>query len=373
MKRYLKNFLFVTACALMTISCTTAESKLIVRFSDIQSDSITFFLLDNSLEEYEKTEAFAVTEGAADYCIEGDKARYVLISYGSGEGMARMLTYVVPGENGVLSGTSGEPQWEGDGFYAEMGKAHKELSPFVNELKDLVADFNQKTEIAGMNVDSLRSVAMERYEELNAKIEETRLNYIKANPKSEVALVYCLEIEDMESAYALVDNGVKKGRFSLFADAIEKQIADKKAKEEAAKNVAPGCEAPDFTLKDINGNDLALSSLRGQYVVLDFWGSWCSWCIKGIPEMKNYYTKYAGKYEILGIDCNDTEEKWQDAVKKHELPWKHVYNPRDSKVLTDYAIEGFPTKIIVDPEGKIVKTIVGEDPEFYTFLDELFK
>ena len=89
--------------------------------------------------------------------------------------------------------------------------------------------------------------------------------------------------------------------------------------------------------------------------------------------MKNYYTKYAGKFEILGIDCNDTEEKWQDAVKKYELPWKHVYNPRDSKVLTDYAIEGFPTKIIIDPQGKIVKTVVGEDPEFYTFLDELFK
>ena len=133
-------------------------------------------------------------------------------------------------------------------------------------------------------------------------------------------------------------------------------------------------EAPDFTLNDLNGKPLTLSSLRGKYVILDFWGSWCGWCIKGIPQMKEFYQKYAGKFEILGIDCNDPEEKWKAAVEKYELPWLHVYNPRgDSKVLEQYEIQGFPTKIIVGPDGKIVKTIIGEDPAFYAFLDELFK
>ena len=133
-------------------------------------------------------------------------------------------------------------------------------------------------------------------------------------------------------------------------------------------------EAPDFTLNDLNGKPLTLSSLRGKYVILDFWGSWCGWCIKGIPQMKEYYQKYAGKFEILGIDCNDPEEKWKAAVEKYELPWLHVYNPRgDSKVLEQYEIQGFPTKIIVGPDGKIVKTIIGEDPAFYAFLDELFR
>ncbi len=135
---------------------------------------------------------------------------------------------------------------------------------------------------------------------------------------------------------------------------------------------ASAVEAPDFTLNDINGKPLKLSSLRGKYVILDFWGSWCVWCIRGIPNMKEYYNKYKGKFEILGIDCNDSEQKWKDAVKEHKLPWLHVYNPRDSRLLETYNIQGFPTKIIVDPEGKIVKTIIGEDPEFYTLLDQLF-
>ena len=141
---------------------------------------------------------------------------------------------------------------------------------------------------------------------------------------------------------------------------------------ETAAVEADGVEAPDFTLNDLNGKPLTLSSLRGKYVILDFWGSWCVWCIKGIPQMKEYYQKYAGKFEILGIDCNDTEAKWKAAVEKYELPWLHVYNTRDSKVLEHYQIEGFPTKIIVGPDGKIVKTIIGEDPAFYTLLDQLF-
>lgn len=155
--------------------------------------------------------------------------------------------------------------------------------------------------------------------------------------------------------------------------------AQEKAETTAIEELTPAVEeqvtsevAPDFTLNDINGKPLTLSSLRGKYVILDFWGSWCVWCIRGIPNMKEYYNKYKGKFEILGIDCNDSEQEWKDAVKKHELPWLHVYNTPDSQLLNTYNIEGFPTKIIIDPDGKIVKTIVGEDPEFYTLLDQLF-
>ena len=166
---------------------------------------------------------------------------------------------------------------------------------------------------------------------------------------------------------------------SSCADNSKKQQAEAESENtDISLNSAPstptsGNAAPDFTLNDLSGKPLTLSSLRGKYVILDFWGSWCVWCIKGFPQMKEYYQKYAGKFEILGIDCNDTEAKWKAAVEKYELPWLHVYNPRDSKVLEQYEIQGFPTKIIIGPDGNIVKTIIGEDPAFYTFLDELFK
>jgi thiol-disulfide isomerase/thioredoxin len=180
----------------------------------------------------------------------------------------------------------------------------------------------------------------------------------------------------MKETYKLFDASVREGRMkplyeSWVKDAEERLKAEAEEKEAQQKQIA-GIEAPLFTLNDLEGSPLALTSLRGKYVILDFWGSWCVWCIKGFPKMKEYYAKYPGKFEILGIDCNDTEEKWKTAVKKHELPWLHVYCPKTSTLLSDYGITGFPTKIIIGPDGKIVKTIVGEDPSFYTLLDELF-
>ena len=75
--------------------------------------------------------------------------------------------------------------------------------------------------------------------------------------------------------------------------------AQEKAETTAIEELTPAVEeqvtsevAPDFTLNDINGKPLVLSSLRGKYVILDFWGSWCVWCIRGIPNMKEYYNKY---------------------------------------------------------------------------------
>lgn len=161
----------------------------------------------------------------------------------------------------------------------------------------------------------------------------------------------------------VANNGKTKG--TEKSAVIETFNENKKVQDSAV-------EAPGFTLNDLDGKPLVLTSLRGKYVVLDFWGSWCIWCIKGFPKMKEYYSKYSGKFEILGIDCNDSEETWKDAVTKLELPWKHVYCPKDSKVLEEYEIQGFPTKIIVGPDGKIVNTIIGEDPAFYSILDDLF-
>lgn len=137
-----------------------------------------------------------------------------------------------------------------------------------------------------------------------------------------------------------------------------------------AQALAP---APDFTLNDINGKPLSLSDLRGKWVILDFWGSWCPWCIKGFPALKEAYKEYEGKVEILGIDNRDTEEVWKEAVKKYELPWLQVYNPGDNNILEQYQIQGFPTKFIIDPKGNIANVTIGEDPEFFTVLKELVK
>ncbi|MBQ6062717.1 MAG: redoxin domain-containing protein [Prevotella sp.] len=163
-----------------------------------------------------------------------------------------------------------------------------------------------------------------------------------------------------------------KGNADQAANEGQGNGTEELAQQEQANDMGKNL-APDFTLKDMDGNPLRLSSLRGKYVVLDFWGSWCVWCIRGIPKMKEYYTKYDGKFEIVGVDCHDSQEDWQETVKAQQMPWLHVYMPDDSPLLQAYQIQGFPTKVIIAPDGTLVQTFIGESDDFYTTLDSLFQ
>ena len=137
----------------------------------------------------------------------------------------------------------------------------------------------------------------------------------------------------------------------------------------SAQGIVEGAKAPDFSAKKVDGTTFTLSSLQGKYVVLDFWGSWCKWCIKGFPDMKTAYARHKGKVEFVGIACRETEEKWKTATAKYELPWISVLIPAENDLVKVYQVQGFPTKIVVDPQGRIAKVILGEDPAFYTYLD----
>ena len=268
---------------------------------------------------------------------------------------------------------------DGTGFYADYHQADlfdenagKEQRENAAKYREMKADSNISEEECDKFYNEVYKPSFDRY-------QQALIDYMKAHPTQEAALYLIKEInglDKMKEAYSLFDVSVREGRMKPLYDgwvANEEEQLQSEAKEmESQKKQAAGIEAPAFTLNDLQGKPLALSSLRGKYVILDFWGSWCIWCIKGFPRMKEYYAKYPGKFEILGIDCNDTEELWKEAVKKHDLPWLHVYCPKESSLLDDYGVNAFPTKIIIGPDGKIVKTIVGEDPSFYTFLDELF-
>lgn len=219
---------------------------------------------------------------------------------------------------------------------------------------------------------------------LQDKIKESAsaqpaIDFIKSHPGSETSTVLIGSVgyyapNHLDEVVALLPSEIRNGRLKSYIDQTIDDAKEYVRQQELNGKMLPmGSMAPDFTLNDLNGKPLTLSSLQGKFVVLDFWGSWCGWCIKGFPEMKAYYEKYKDKMEILGMDCNDTEARWKKAVADNELPWKHVYVPRNSKVPNDYLISAFPTKVIISPEGKVLLTIIGEDSRFYGILDEMFK
>ena len=356
-----------------------ADGKVHVK-GDMKNVGDTLFVLTREMMTQPQT--VLVKDGKFEFDFPVEKVQNIfivspgLLRQQHEANRVQMQLIAVPGETMELTGdTKSRYDINGSNFYKEYHSADLAMEAVNNEVSAMVENANKIMTEQSQEADA--KYYNEQMPALTAKMQNAIMDFIKKNPNSEASAAIIPQLEDlakMKEAANLLSETVKNGRMKGFYQNVIDQVeAKKKAEEESAKKQAAGVVAPDFTLNDINGKPLALSSLKGKYVILDFWGSWCGWCIKGFPEMKNYYNKYKGKFEILGIDCNDTEQKWKDAVKKNELPWLHVYNPRTSKVLADYGIQGFPTKIIVGPDGKIVKTIVGEDPAFYTLLDELFK
>ena len=136
-----------------------------------------------------------------------------------------------------------------------------------------------------------------------------------------------------------------------------------------------GTTAPDFTLTNLAGVPVSLSNMRGKYIVLDFWGSWCSPCMGGMPVMKRYYEQHKDKLEFVGIACNDKDAEWRNAVDKNELNWVQLKN-NDNKDATKnvsllYSVGAYPTKFILDKDLKILAIFQGESVDFYTKLDTL--
>ena len=215
--------------------------------------------------------------------------------------------------------------------------------------------------------------ALDRYDEAVKK-------FVAEHPESPALPLAITELsgDDFKAIYDNLSPKVRKSIVMPYADNFNKEVEEMQ-KEQAAEDarkaeVASGnITAPDFTLPDLDGKKVSLSDFRGKWVVLDFWGSWCGWCVKGFPALKEAYKKYGDKIVVIGIDCNESEADWRAGVKEHQIPWINVYNGTDRTLYNEYNIQGFPTKAIINPEGKLVDLTTGEDPTFYDRLASLVK
>lgn len=190
--------------------------------------------------------------------------------------------------------------------------------------------------------------------------------------------IYCMDKATIYAMDKQFDNLKIPAEGSFMAPLYEKSkvtVENYREKKAAKERIKVGAVTPDFTLPDMEGTLVSLSSFKGKWVLLDFWGSWCKWCMVGVPQMKENYAKFSDKCEFVGIDCNEGKDAWIKSVKENGMDWVQLYNtPESGKPASIiYGISGYPTKILIDPEGKIAKICIGEDKTFYDDFPELMK
>lgn len=246
-----------------------------------------------------------------------------------------------------------------------------------------IADFDRYLLPIALEIDRMDRSVAENWAIIRPLYDKRRAmaaEWLQSNWESPAALYVLISEVDSDTFLAYYDKMLPMIERSELAPilkerkyAAEMQVATTQAKA----RVKEGAEAPLFSLQDKDGRVVELSSFRGRWVVLDFWGSWCGYCINGISTMLQAYEEVKDKCEFIGIACNDTMDAWLAALDRYPMPWVQVFNSNDvapaENVIVKYAIEGYPTKMIITPEGVIHKIFVGEESGFYATLDRVVK
>lgn len=127
----------------------------------------------------------------------------------------------------------------------------------------------------------------------------------------------------------------------------------------AKKSTEIGATAPEFALEDIDGNMLRLSDLRGKYVLVDFWGTWCGPCRASTPSLVELYGKLKDKnFEMVSIATNErSDDYWKKVIEDEHMTWRHLNDSHSAvgkEIQPAYAVMGVPSCFLIGPDGKIV-------------------
>jgi peroxiredoxin len=256
---------------------------------------------------------------------------------------------------------------DGSNIYAFCNIVGSDESNKMNEFIKVLTIWNAKKDSA---VAMIQKNPARQEEISNSMTSEfytfqgTMQNFVAQNPNS-AALLPVVSTLDPENDFVTYESIVNQLNTS-FNDSpsikeLYKNYLQLKARKESANLMSPGKEAPDFEELMLDGKTkMKLSDLRGKVVLIDFWASWCGPCRKENPNVVKTYDKYKNEgFTIMSVSLDRDKAAWQAAIEKDNLKWpNHVSDLQQwsSKVAQLYQVKGIPFTVLVDKEGKIIKT-----------------
>ncbi len=174
------------------------------------------------------------------------------------------------------------------------------------------------------------------------------------NASPSLAAFYGIQMIDAEQNVGFIDSIAAeletKMPTNFHVAGLLEQVSSK-------KRLAIGKEAPEIELESPDGELIKLSSLRGNYVLIDFWAAWCRPCRAENPNVVRLYNQYSdNNFEILGVSLDRTKDKWVQAIAQDGLPWLHVSDLKywRSQAAMDYQVGAIPATFLIDPDGIII-------------------
>ncbi|WP_299515790.1 TlpA disulfide reductase family protein [Mucilaginibacter sp.] len=272
-------------------------------------------------------------------------------------------------------------QISGSKTQSEFDELNKELAAVMAERQPVVDELMKEKD------HEKQAKIREKLEPFNNRVKKINYHFFLMHPNSYVTSdrikydISSLRLDSIKTVYNNFNAELKE-----TDDA--KQLAIEIKKIESGM---PGSVAAAFTANDLNDKPLSLADFKGKYVIIDFWASWCVPCRKGNPHLIALYSKYHEKgLDIISVSDDDrNHQAWKDAVAKDNIGiWhhvlrgldmqliiKHLLNPKD--INEKYGIHTLPTKIMIDPSGKIIgrygDSMGGTDEDMDKMLAEIFK
>jgi peroxiredoxin len=286
--------------------------------------------------------------------------------------------------------------------------ATKSSVPFFIEPKDITVNINtreiNKTKIIGSKTQTEYDHYLDLVDQYNTKIRESYQMYNaamevgdpeKARYYDSVSNAIDLEREQFSKKYVLENNKsfispyiIFRNSWSYEMEELEKSLNNfdtalshslytdfLNAYLTTLKRVAVGQVYVPFSMADSSGTMVSVSSLVGQnYLLVDFWASWCAPCRAENPNVVALYNQYhESGFDILGVSFDSKRDRWLGAIKDDGLTWNHVSDLQgwENKAGKLYGIRSIPSNVLIDPSGKIIaKNIMGD--ELKMKLAELF-